>query len=110
MLGGAEGLAQTVERVVLAVVAVDVLQLRDELGEGRLIDAAAMLSEAGPRSLAQLFERPAGLGDADDRHVEMASLDHRLQSRKDHLVGEVAGGAEEDQRVGVRWRCRHSCS
>ena len=51
----------------------------------------------------ELVEVPAGLGHADDRHVEVAALHHRLQRREDLLVGEVAGRAEEDQRVGVRF-------
>jgi hypothetical protein len=39
----------------------------------------------------------------DDRDVEVAVLQHRLQRREDLLVGEVAGGAEEDERIGVRF-------
>ena len=35
---------------------------------------------------------------------EVAALDHRLQRREDLLVGQIAGGAEEDQRVGVAVR------
>ena len=108
MLGAAEGLAQAVEGSVLAVVAVDVLQQREELREGGVVDAAAMLGEAGPGALTQLIERPAGLGDADHGNVEMAPLDHRLQGGKDHLVSEIAGRAEEDERVGM-WRGRHEC-
>ena len=36
----------------------------------------------------------------------MAAPDHRLQGREDLLVGQVAGGAEEHQRVGTRRRHR----
>ena len=63
------------------------------------------LSRARARSCSQV---PARLGDADHRHVEMAAPDHRLQRREDLLVGQVAGGAEEDQRV--RARGGHRCS
>ena len=49
----------------------------------------------------ELVEVPAGLGDADDGDVEGSALDHRLQRGKDFFVGEVAGGAEEDEGVGV---------
>ena len=51
------------------------------------------------RPLTQLLETAAA-GDADDRHVEMPAADHRLQRREDFLEREVAGDAEEDQRVG----------
>ena len=60
-----------------------------------------MLLEAVAARAPELVEVPAGLGDADHRHVEVAALDHRLQRREDLLVREVAGRAEEDQRVGV---------
>ena len=52
-------------------------------------------------ALLQLLEVPAALGHADDRHIEVAALDHRLQRREDLLVRQIAGGAEEDQGVGV---------
>jgi hypothetical protein len=32
----------------------------------------------------------------------MTALDHRLQRRKDLLVSQVAGGAKENQSIGVR--------
>ncbi len=63
--------------------------------------APPCFSRLSLRPRLQLVEVPAGLGDADHRHVEMAALDHRLQRRKDLLVREVAGGAEEHQRVGM---------
>ena len=40
--------------------------------------------------------------DRDNRHIEMAVLDHREQSRIDLLAGEIAGAAEEHQRIGGR--------
>ena len=49
----------------------------------------------------ELVEVPAGLGDADDGDVEGAAFDHRLERGEDFFVGEVAGGAEEDEGVGV---------
>ena len=63
-----------------------------------------MLLEALARPRAQLLEVQARLGDADDRHVEAAAPHHRLERGEDLLVGEVAGGAEEDERVGARDR------
>jgi hypothetical protein len=58
-----------------------------------------MLLDAVARPRLQLREAPAALGDADDRHRELAAFHHRLQRRKDLLVGKIAGCAEEDQRV-----------
>src|SRR5262249_10800776 len=60
------------------------------------------------RARAKLVQRPARLRDADDRNVQGAPPDEGLERGKDLLVGEVAGGAEEDERVrGLR--CRHEC-
>jgi hypothetical protein len=57
------------------------------------------------RPRPQLVEAPAGLGDADDGHIEVAAFDHRLQRWENLLVSQIARGAEEDQRVGG-W-CAH---
>ena len=60
--------------LVVVVVAVDVTHQLAELLEGRLIHAAAKLRNAVAGALAQLFNRPAGLGDADDRHIQEPCL------------------------------------
>src|SRR5262249_5618723 len=73
--------------------------------ERRLVDPAAVLLDAGARPLLQALERPAAARDPDDRHVEVTATRHRVQRREDLLVGEVAGGAEEDERVRA-W-CLH---
>jgi hypothetical protein len=52
-------------------------------------------------SRPELVDRPTGLGHAHDRQVEVATLHHRLQRRKDLLEGKIARGTEEDQGVGV---------
>ncbi len=49
----------------------------------------------------QLVKVPAGLGDANDRHIEVATFDHRLQRREDFLVRQVPGRAEENQSIGL---------
>ena len=82
------------------VVAVHVTQQPAQLVEGRGIDAAVFL-QAVVRAGLKLFEVPTGFGHADDRHVEVAALHHRLQRREDLLVGQIAGGAEKDQGVGM---------
>ena len=104
MLRAAERLAQRREGGRVAVVAVDVLEQRHELRERGLVDAAAVLLQARARPLHELLGRPARLGDADDRDVEVAPLDHALERGKDLLVGQVAGRAEEDQGVGGHGR------
>ena len=100
MDGAVELAAQRGERRRVGVVAVDVAQQRQELRERRLVDAA-VLREAVARPRAELVEVPARLRDADDGHVEVPAPDHRLQRREDLLVREIAGGAEEHERVGL---------
>ena len=68
-LRAGEVLLDLLERAGVVVVAVDVLELLDELREGRLVEAA-VLRDARARALDELLARPAGLRDADDRHVE----------------------------------------
>ena len=50
----------------------------------------------------KLFEVPTSFGHTDNRHVEVAAFDHRLQRRENFLVGQIARGAEENQGVGMR--------
>src|SRR5262249_58315998 len=69
-----------------------------QLREGLLVEAA-VLGHALPRALDELVLGPARLGHADDGRVQPSALDELLQGGEDLLVGEVAGGAEEDQRV-----------
>ena len=73
-------------------------------GKRDRIGAAAVLLDALARPLAQLLEA-AVAGDADDRHVERAAANHRLQRGEDLLEREVAGGAEEDQGIGIVRPC-----
>jgi hypothetical protein len=53
----------------------------------------------GPR--AKLFEVPTGLGDTDNRHIESASLCHRLEGREYLLIRQVACCSEKDKGVGM---------
>src|SRR6185369_1720837 len=86
----------------LAVVAVDVAQQLGELGEGVGVGAAAVLGDALPRTFDELVAIPAGARNADHRHGHPAALHQALQGGEDLLVGEVAGGAEEDEGVRLR--------
>jgi hypothetical protein len=51
--------------------------------------------------LAQPLQVPPRAGHADDGHVQAVPLDQSLEGREDLLVGEVTGGAEEDDGVGT---------
>ena len=84
----------------LGVVTVDVAQQRQQLREGDGIDAVRVVPQAVLGPLLQLVEAPAALGDADDGDLQLLVGHHPLEGREDLLVGQVAGGAEEHQRVG----------
>ena len=88
------------------VVPVDVLKQSAQLVERGTVEAAVLL-DALLRPRAQLVERPAGLGHADDRHVETATLGHRLQRGEDLLVGQIARRPEKHERVGMCVAHRH---
>ena len=105
-LRAAQRCLQLRERVGVGVVAVDVAQLLGENRE-RVRVESAVLGAARLGALDQLLERVVRLGDADDRKVQDAALGHALQRGEDLLVGEVAGRAEEDQRVGPRFGVAH---
>src|SRR6185295_17413964 len=94
------------ERVRIAVVAVDVLEPGGEGAERGGIEPA-VFGDAALRALEELIARESGLGDADDRDVERTPPGHRLERRKDLLIGEVAGRAEEDQGVRLGSRLLH---
>ena len=103
-LRGAQRSTQQVESRWILVVAVDVAEQRQELVEGSRIDSTSVGRQAVPRSCSQLIEVPARLCDSDHGDAQMAALRHRLQRRKDFLVREVSGGAEEHERIRRRWR------
>ena len=100
--GGAELLLERPEGRRVVVVAVHVAEERQQLGELRLVDAAAVVHEAVAGPGAELLQVPARLRDPDHRHVEVTAPDQGHEGREDLLVGEVARRAEEDQRVRSR--------
>src|SRR5262249_35300486 len=53
-------------------------------------------------AIAKLLEIPAGFGHPYYWRVERSTPCHRLKCRKDLLVREVPGGAEEYECVGMR--------
>ena len=98
-LGIAELLPDGLEGRRVLVVAVHVTEQRGELGEGRRVHPTPVLLQAVLGAGLQLIEPPARLGHADHRHVQVSALQHGLQRRKDLLVGQIAGGPEEDEGV-----------
>ena len=70
VLGAAELAPERLEGRRVFVVPVDVAKQSAQLGERGTVQAAVLL-DAVLRPRAQLVEGPAGLGHADDRHVEV---------------------------------------
>ena len=85
------------------VIAGHVLQQRRETREGGLVDGAAR-RHALPHAIDQLLARHRQPADSDDRHVQLLADDERLQRGEDFLVGEIAGEAKDDDRVGMLGR------
>src|SRR5687767_9922343 len=99
MSGLAERGPQLSERGWIVVVAVDVPQQLHQTTKRVVVHSAPVFGEAAARALAQLFDRPARLGDTDDRDPERSVADHVLQRREDLFVGKITGRTEEDERV-----------
>ena len=97
-LGGPELAAQGIERRRIAVVAVNILEQAGQFLERHPIEPSVFF-HAIARAGTKLLEGPAGPGHTDHRHVELTALRQRLKRRKDLLVGQIAGGAEKDQRI-----------
>ncbi len=87
----------------VSVVAVNVAKKRAEFLPGGLVEATVLLERVFGAGF-QLVEIPSGLGNADYWNCEGPAFNHCLQSGKDFFICEVAGGAEEDEGVGVRQR------
>ena len=100
--GIAQRLLERLEGVRVVVVAAHVPEQGEEPVEGVAVVDPAGLRDAVRRALAQLLEAPLRGGNTDHRHVEDAALRHRVERRKDLLVREIAGRAEEHQGIGRR--------
>src|SRR5215471_8419902 len=92
----------------ILVVTVNITEQTAQLVPSRTINSSAVFFEAVSCPRSKLIETPTCLCHPDNRHVEVAPFDHRLQRRKDFLVGEIAGCTKEDQ--GIRVRNVHALS
>ena len=99
VFGGAERGFEPRETPGLAVVARDVAQPVGEPVEGGTVDLAQMGFYPVAGAGGELVGAPIVERDADDRALEVAARLHPVERGKDHLVGEIAGGAEDHQRV-----------
>ena len=99
-LGVAQLLADLLEGVQVGVVAVDVAEQVHEFFKGVFVQAAVLFERVLGAGF-EVIEVPAGLGDADDGNIEAFVLDEALQGGEDLFVGEIAGGSEEDEGVGL---------
>ena len=97
--GAAQRLVQPAKRCRLSVVSVDVAQAAAQRGAGAFVQIRVPL-ETVPDPVAQAIDIPAAAPHADDRNVKLASSGQRLQRRVDLPVREIAGCAEQHQRVG----------
>ena len=85
----------------IIVVAVDIAEQAGELGK-RFGVEAAMTGKAVLGARLQLVERPSRLGNTDDRYIDPFVTNQTLQGGKNLLVGKVARGPKENDRIGDR--------
>ena len=85
----------------IGIVAVNVVHAAAQAAKSVRVQTAIVLN-AVPRACAELVERPAGFGDADNGDVEIAAFGQRLQGGKYFLMGEIPRSAKKYQRVGGR--------
>ena len=75
----------------VVIIPVHVAEQARQLLKGHGIQSAVFLHTIhGPR--LELVQIPTGLGHADDGHVNRPPSNHRLQSRENLLVSQIAGG------------------
>src|SRR5215469_8302397 len=91
-----EFLADRLEGSCVFIVTTNIAQQAAQLVEGHRIDPAAVFLDAVFRARSELIDIPTRLRYPDNRHVEVAPFNHRLERRKDFLVGQIARGTEED--------------
>jgi len=95
-------LGQVGPRLRVGVVALDEIESRQQ----RVDDGRLRVGDAGQdgvvRVLAEAFIVPVAASHPDHRHREVAVVFQAVQRREQLALAEVAGGAEQHQRVGRR--------
>src|SRR5262249_22046734 len=89
---------QALIRASIVVIAANIVQLWCKPRERGFIEMA-MLFQALSGTRAELIGTPRTASHTDDRHSELIVVGHGLERREDLLCSEVAGRAEEDQRI-----------
>src|SRR6185312_4420530 len=90
--------AQGLKRCRIVVVTVNIMQQTNQLFESGGIKSAVFF-ETVPRSCLKQSEIPTSFGHADDRHLQVSALCHRVQCRKNLLISKISRSAEKNQRI-----------
>src|SRR5262245_6645739 len=98
LLRRAQLLTEGLKRCRVLIVAVNIAQQTTQLVESGGLQPAVFLNTV-MRSRPELIEIPTSFGHADDRHVEVSALGHRLQRRKNLFVRQIPGSTEKDQSI-----------
>ena len=109
MLGITQRLSQSLERGWIFVIAINVTQSFAQYFKSSRIKFAVLLN-AVLGAGTKLFFIPAGPGDPNDRHRQVAMLGHGLQRRKNLLESQITRGAEKDKCIGMGGRHGKSAS
>ena len=99
--GARERVAQRDVGPRVVVGAPDIADERRKLLVSRGIEPLRAGHQAVPHTLAELLSGPVLTCDADDRHLQLARLDHALQRRDDVLERQVSSDPEDDNRIAL---------
>src|SRR5579872_5791779 len=70
--------------------------------EGPLVVDPSRLLDAVRHAFLQSLQRPLRKCDADDRNVEVSTFHHRIESGKDHFVGEITRHTVDHKSIRLR--------
>ncbi len=97
-----EAVLERLPRRRVGVVALDQVEPIAEPLEHVIVDLLHVLADRVGGVLPEVVVRPVATGDADDRHLELVAALHVVERREQLALSQVAGGAEQDEGVGVR--------
>ena len=86
----------------ILVVPAHILEQRQQALQRALVIHTAGSLDAIRNTPVQAIRTPLGECNADYRDRKNAALHHGIERRENHLVGEIAGDAEKNQRIGLR--------